>query len=283
MSTDDRNSDHDLKTYLDGRDGVSTAYRKTAHDEPPAALDALILKAARQQAGPSTETWYAARKPYALAASVMIAVAGLSLYLGTLDELVSSAEMQQADAVEAVEFQRQERAEPPPQEEEQEAERRRVAVAPSADLPTRQLPAPAPTISAANAPAAPSAAAGVATDALARRVESPVIVIDGPLLESIEAEAAAAQAVQQEIASLEEIQVTGSRIVRRRDAGDLSYRESREDWLDEIRSMTDELDQRSRLITARRSANVLEEQLEEEIDLFLEAYPDTDIDAELEE
>ena len=76
--------------------------------------------------------------------------------------------------------------------------------------------------------------------------------------------------------------MTGSRIVRR-DEEDIAYRLSREAWLEEIRAMAAELDERSRLIVARRSAAVLEQQLEEEIELFLETYPDTDIDAELEE
>lgn len=285
MSTDDRHSDHDLKAWLDGGDGVSAAYRETAHEQPPAALDRIILEAARQHAQPSAERWYAARKPYALAASVMIAIAGLSLYLGTLDGLIGAAERAQPTPVEAVEVRRLERAEAVRREADSQAEEeQRSASSQRTAFANRPLPAPLQTVSAADAPAAPIVpAAATNPDALALSSEAPAIVIDGPLLESIEADAAAAQNRQQRsvASALDEITVTGSRILRR-DEGDLSYRDSRASWLDEIRSMASELDARSRLVTARRAATVLEEQLEEEIELFLEAYPDTDIDAELE-
>jgi hypothetical protein len=280
MSTGDRHSDQDLKTYLDGRDGVSAAYRKTAQEEPPPALDARILKAARKEVQPSTETWYASRRPYALAASVMVAVLGLSLYLGTLDRLVVPGEVQQ-ESVTAVEFRRVERAAAPAAPPEQDEEAPQVALKPQFEA--RQLAPPVPTVGIADNAGVAAGALDVSVDALALTAEPPAIVIDGPLLEEIEAEADAtrAQAARRESAELEEITVTGSRIMRR-ESGDTSYRASREEWLDEIRSMAEELDARSRLVTANRSAAVLQGQLEEEIELFLEEYPDTDIDAELE-
>lgn len=279
MNNDDR-QDQELKAYLEGRDGVSAAYRKSAQEEPPAALDRLILDAARRQARPSAEAWYAARKPYALAASVMIAVVALSLYLGTLDDVVLNQEAAQAPTVATpIEFQRAERS-----AVRQSAAEEAGAARAQANFEARQLAPPAPTVGASDAPPAPAAAA-LATDALAVgvQVEPPAIVIDGTLLEEIEAKADAARAADasRATAGLEEVVVTGSRIMRREE-GDLVYRASRASWLAEIRVMADELEARSRLVTARRSAAVLEEQLEEEIDLFLEAYPDTDIDAELE-
>jgi hypothetical protein len=79
MSTGDRHQDNDLKAYLDGRDGVSAAYRKMANEEPPRALDQSILRAARKQAQPSAALWYTKRRPYALAASFMIAIVAVSL------------------------------------------------------------------------------------------------------------------------------------------------------------------------------------------------------------
>jgi hypothetical protein len=280
-SPDDRHSDQDLKSYLDGRDGVSAAYRKTAQEEPPPALDARILNAARKAAQPATASWYASRRPYALAASVMVAVLGLSLYFGTLDELVVPRELQQ-EAATAVEFRRVERAAAPtapPQEDEVAPQ-----AAADAQFEARQLEPPVPAVGIANNAGAPAPALDAALDALALTAEVPPIVIDGPLLEEIEAEAdlARTQVLVASGAQLEEIAVTGSRIVRR-EAGDTSYRESREQWLAEIRVMLSELEARSRLVTARRSASVLEEQIEEEIELFLAEYPDTDIDAELEE
>jgi hypothetical protein len=39
--------DTDLTPYLEGRDGVSDAYRASGAETPPAALDAAILRAAR--------------------------------------------------------------------------------------------------------------------------------------------------------------------------------------------------------------------------------------------
>jgi hypothetical protein len=284
MSIDDKHSDNDLKAYLDGRDGVSAAYRETAQQEPPRALDEIILKAARKQAQPSTELWYAKRRPYALAASFMIAVVAVSLYFSSLDEIVvpeaieratvRAVELQRADAPEADEKVADAAASP-------EATAGNVALAPAFE--TRQLAPAVPTVGAD--PVAPPAAPTVDLnrEAFARVAEPAAVVIDGPLLEAIEAEAAGAQAPQ--VAStggaLEEITVTGSRIMRR-DEGDVSYRNSREDWLDEIRFMTDEFESRSRLITARAAAARIEEQLNEEIELYLEAYPEADIEAELE-
>lgn len=285
MSIDDKHSDNDLKAYLDGRDGVSAAYRETAQEEPPRALDELILKAARKQAQPSTELWYMKRRPYALAASFMIAVVAVSLYFSGLDEIVVPEAIERA-TVRPVELQR---ADAPEADAEvadtaatnPEATTTNVALAPAFE--TRQL-APAVRTVGADAVAPPAApAVDLNREAFARVAEPAAVVIDGPLLEAIEAEAAGAQAPQ--VAStggtLEEITVTGSRIMRR-DEGDVSYRNSREDWLDEIRFMTDEFESRSRLITARAAAARIEEQLNEEIELYLEAYPEADIEAELE-
>lgn len=47
MSDNDSKHDSELASYLDGSDGVSRAYRSLGQAEPPAALDARILAAAR--------------------------------------------------------------------------------------------------------------------------------------------------------------------------------------------------------------------------------------------
>jgi hypothetical protein len=153
-------------------------------------------------------------------------------------------------------------------------------VAPAPAFETRQLAPAVPTVGV-DTVAAPAVPVVNLSDAFARRAEPATVVIDGPLLEAIEAEAAGAQAPAAAESTLEEITVTGSRIIRR-DEGDVSYRNSREDWLDEIRFMTDEFESRSRLVTARAATARIEEQLNEEIALYLEAYPDADIEAELE-
>lgn len=288
-SIDDKHSDNDLKAYLDGRDGVSAAYRKTAQEEPPRALDQAILDAARKQVQPSiTELWYTKRRPYALAASLMVAVVVVSLYFSGLDEVaipeaieratVRTVQIQRVDAPEVDEELADTAASP-------EATAGNAALAPTFE--TRQLAPEIPTIGATPiatpiaAPAAPTVELN--RDAFARVAEPAAVIIDGPLLEAIEAEAAGGQAPQAAAvaSTLEEITVTGSRIIRR-DQGDVSYRNSREDWLDEIRFMTDEFESRSRLITARAAAARIEEQVNEEIELYLDAYPEADIEAELE-
>jgi hypothetical protein len=297
MSIDDKHSDHDLKAYLDGRDGVSAAYHKTAHEEPPRALDQAILDAARKHvrapADVPAKAWYAKRPPYALAASFMVAVVAVSLYFNSLDEIALPAAMEEA-TVRVVEFQNVERA----AEAEFDAKAAEATAAEEADLlaspefETRQLAPAAPAIGAADSVAVPAApGADINRDAFARTAEPPPVVIDGLLLEEIEADAArvqvrrdtastASQAPQEQGGQLQEITVTGSRIMRR-DAGDVSYRESREDWLFEISEMTKEFAARSRLTTARAAAARLEQQLSEEMDLYLEAYPDADLEAEL--
>jgi hypothetical protein len=75
-------------------------------------------------------------------------------------------------------------------------------------------------------------------------------------------------------AQLEEIMVTGSRI-RSDTEVDSSYRQTREEWLIKIIALREE---------ALGQAELLEElnrQLVEEVELFLETYPDVDLDAEL--
>ncbi len=287
-ATDDTNSDHDLKAYLDGRDGVSAAYRETAQEEPPRALDAAILQAARKHARPSTAAWYAKRRPYAIAASFMIAVIAVSLYFSALDEIVVPSAIEQA-TVRAVELRSAERsadaddAAKAAAEAAVSAETQSTAAAPAPAFDTRRLAPPVRTVGAT--PVAPPAVRETRSEAFARRPEPPVpLVITGPLLEQIEADAAAqtqqgptADSGREENA-LEEIVVSGSRI---RDDEDRSYRESREDWLDAISAMAKEVEASARLVTARAATARLEAELEEEIALFLDAYPDTDIEAEL--
>ena len=286
MSIDDRHSDNDLKAYLDGRDGVSAAYRKSAQEEPPRAIDQAILMAARKQTQPSTEAWYTKRRPYALAASFMIAVVAVSLYFSELDEIVAPAAIEQ-DTVRAVEFQRTATGNAEKITEEAAAPEAQLAnLAAPAQFDRRQLAPAVPTLRAADSVPAPAAAPAIRVidDGFARAVEPPRVVIDGPLLEQIEQDAAGAQAAPQRNTAegnLEDIMVTGSRIMRR-DQGDVAYRDSREDWLAEIRAMTDEFEARSRLATARAAALRLENQLNEEIELYLDVYPDADIEAELE-
>lgn len=320
MTKPDDKHDHELAAWLDGSDGVSAAYRQTAHEEPRPALDRAILQAARDAVQPQAASrntaqsdaranYNLARKPYAFAASVMIAVAGLSFYIGVRDE----AALQPGAAIERV---IQLEAPAPPQQDavpaqnpasaqdapaqdasaaaevprlqQAEAERARVNDAQAdaertvaSNFEQRQLAPATPTVGAGDAGAAiPPAETPVRRETFARSEEAPALVIDGPFLEQIEADAEAARerasGAQQQ---LEEIMVTGSRIMRQ--AGTPAYRASRDEWLAEMRALVAGIERSTRLTVARRNTAILESQLEEEIELFLQVYPDTDIDAEL--
>jgi hypothetical protein len=243
---DDKREDQQLAAWLDGRDGVSAAYRQTAREEPPPALDRKILQAARDAVQPQAPS-HVARPVYALAASVMVAVVGLSLYIGSRDDMA----LQQEKATE-----------------------QRV----TETFEQRQLTPTAPTVSAGAAVApAPPPAAVQRTEAFARSEEAPATVIDGPLLEQIEAEAARAGAVATQ---REQIVVTGSRIVRlNRD--EPAYRASRDEWLAEMRAIVAALERSTSQGVSQRDTTELQRRLEDEIDHFLVAYPNTNINAEL--
>lgn len=82
MSDNDSKHDSELASYLDGSDGVSRAYDSLGQAEPPAALDARILAAARAaNAGVAKAAEPVSRKVaprwrggFALAASLVLGV-----------------------------------------------------------------------------------------------------------------------------------------------------------------------------------------------------------------
>ena len=64
--------DKELQRFLEGDDPVSQAYRDLPSDEPPAALDALILESAREEAKrPVRPRWFV---PVSVAATVVLGV-----------------------------------------------------------------------------------------------------------------------------------------------------------------------------------------------------------------
>lgn len=64
--------DKELQRFLEGDDPVSQAYRDLPRDEPPAALDALILESARDEARrPVRPRWFV---PVSVAATVVLGV-----------------------------------------------------------------------------------------------------------------------------------------------------------------------------------------------------------------
>ncbi len=292
--SDDKHNDRDLKAYLDGSDGVSAAYRKAARDEPPAALDRAILDAAREEVVAKEPAIGGREIPHmygtaALAASVMVGILATSLYFNPQEIAVpvSAPAAGQRVVLDEVRSAATER---------EEAEN--LAAFSQASV---ELRIPDPPAAIADNAAAPSPRAEIRAEAVARLAQPPVVVFDGPLLDAIEADAAQAQATAQaqtaprtlastgarsaaqtagaDAGELEEITVTGSRIPRR-DTRDYSYRESREDWLEEIRAQVEALDALSRLT----GNTVYQEQLlQEEMDLYAEVYPDADLDVELAE
>lgn len=78
---DEHDNDSSLKSYLEGKDGVSATYRKVAGEMPPAELDALILQAAAGAvAKPAAQPGASRRQQYAMAASLGLGVLLTSLY-----------------------------------------------------------------------------------------------------------------------------------------------------------------------------------------------------------
>lgn len=81
MKRDDTTPDDTLTAYLDGRDGLSALYARSASEESPAALDAVILRVAREETGVAARPETKARQgKWALAASLLLGVGLSSLY-----------------------------------------------------------------------------------------------------------------------------------------------------------------------------------------------------------
>ncbi len=336
--SDDKHTDSELKPYLEGRDGVSAAYRKSGREEPPAMLDHAILQAARaavkpvvampivaertQSNSPLESTQRSWREPYALAASLMVGVLGASIYFSQNDLPVSAPTEQKSEAAPALApLQPPVVLLPAPaiQQEVPSADTADNLQQPRENFVERRLPEPQSTVPSTENPAVtPAARNADSTQSAALQAPPPVpVVIAGPMLEAIEAAAAAEQAKAAVTASeearsardagqsaaqrvgftnevatepanepanerqLEEIQVTGSRI-RRDDFRDVSYRDSQEAWLNELHDIVDDLARVDETAPAGRGRYLqLNERLEEESELFSEEYPDVDLEAEL--
>jgi hypothetical protein len=285
MSRDDDQTDNELKTYLDGRDGVSATYRKTAREEPPKGLDRSILRAARADARPGTGRGrQSLARPYMLAASVMIAVLAGILYFRLPEDVLAPVESD-ASFTTSAEVQRAGNAAQPAAEQE----RQQAGAAPQAaansqgEFRTRQLASASPTVGISPTASAPPPTRD--STALARSSGGTEFVISGALLERIEAEAQGnlAEPPAGAAAPREEIAVTGARIGADGQE-DLSYRASRDEWLAVIRYLEEE---RNTLSAERDQAPeyfaAVVERMNEERRLYSAAYPDADLDAELAE
>ncbi|MES2624964.1 MAG: hypothetical protein V4628_06785 [Pseudomonadota bacterium] len=146
--------------------------------------------------------------------------------------------------------------------------------------------APAPRASAASNPAAPIGERDFQIPFLTGNAASAPVngPVSSPAVTNAETAPsdAAGREETREVAdtaagtTLEEVTVTGSRIMRADDEFERGYRQSREEWLQEILALGEEA------ISEVEQLEQINTQLEEEVALFSEAYPDFDLEAELE-
>lgn len=298
MSKTDDNTpiDNELKAYLAGQDGVSAAYRQTGEEEPPADLDNLILAAARHAVEKDTSRKTDnLRQKFPLAASFMVGVLVTAMYFnqgneiagtvtssGVVQEQLISESVQQpapvfAPAAPPVATGQESDTEVLERDALQQAGQftqqatRAVAIAPQ-DTPAPVQNKTESSQASAKATETQSIAADANADVQDSAIQgaAPAANTALPLASSEVARAESDSTGTQ----LEEIAITGSRI-RAGDEFDLSYRQTREEWLRQILALgedaIDEVDQLEEINT----------RLEEEITLFSEAFPDFDLEAQL--
>lgn len=262
--------DADLAPYLEGRDGISDAYKASSTETPPAALDAAILQAARASLQRPVRAARTAglRNYYSLAASLTLGIMlGAVMFRdGSEAVVVSSSALREApvptSAAPAVSVSTSDGA----------------GASESGDaIPTEAVPpAPAPgqpeVFRAADAVAAPQAEAPAVNNFTERTLpapQAPIATIEAQAPQAAPDTGATgtrqAQAARTNTAQLEEIQVTGSRI--RAD-----YRDDQQRWLEEIVRLATELEQATGRTDELRSA------LEFERDEFRLAFPGVDLD-----
>ena len=286
--------DNELKAYLAGEDGVSAAYRQAGSEEPPAELDMFILAAARnavQQDGRGKPRQL--RRHLPMAASFMVGVLVTSMYFNESGDnagitgVADTSEQQLITQVINRDAPALAPAAPPaataPDPRAAELERN-VAQQPAQF--TQQaardvlVVAEAPAAAQSKAQSSDEAAridnafeaqieADAATQETARQVASTAAApqVAGNTSDTrAEADAAGTQ--------LEEISITGSRVSSASEL-DVDYRQSREEWFQQILALEEQA------IEQVEQLEDLNAQLEEEMLLFSEAFPDVDLDAEL--
>jgi hypothetical protein len=270
--------DAELTPYLEGRDGVSAAYRASSKEAPPAALDQAILQAARaslrQPAAPAKTA--SLRNYYSLAASLV-----LGMMLGTwvlndtqeAPEVLTTSERTPIPVNDREEFtvvvEAPRETEAPVQAAPQSTAVRPPAPAIPAEPPAAVIPAiPEPATAVADATeAAETARAAVQPQEEQIQEEQS----QGGQSQREQPQRQQPQAIAVDLAreeQLEEVMVTGARI-----RAEPRYRESRDSWVDAITALVEELQ------TVSGDPEPLIATLEEERDLFEQTYPDVDLDA----
>lgn len=270
---DTSGTDAELSSYLEGKDGVSAAYRASSAEMPSAALDAAILQAARaslRTTAAKPPKAPALRNYYSLAASLMLGMMlGAVLFRGDneapvaitasapqgSDDFRKTVVLTEESAGEVVDSAATQAVPELPAAAQAEAFAAQEPPAPASDAVAppapagnsefreRTLPAPPPPIVTRNVGGTSVAPPRTQAQAQAARVES----------------------------TEEEITVTGSRIFR------LSYRDNQEDWLREMLRMSEQLED------AQEDMTTLRETLELERAEFSAEYPDVPLDQALRE
>lgn len=270
-------SDEELDAFLEGRHPVSQAYEDLDQVNSPAHLDERILTRARD----SVANQKPVRKdvfirPYATAATVFLCLAITFLYINEPGIPVPTG-IQEADFTPQRSVSipvDDDQAKAQDQAQDQDAapvQLQRQAI----ENPTANANAPAPTTQPAPATQAreraeesANGAGATATPDRAAEVQPLLDLVEERRLDeadqdnTAEASQSAGFSAETDDNALEEITVTGSRILAEPD-----YRGARDSWLREI----------ARLREAGDSETALEEET-----LFLARYPDTDIDSALE-
>jgi hypothetical protein len=259
-------SDDELGAYLDGKHAVSRAFGELDKASPPRELDARILARARESVAREPVFKEAVfSRPYATAATVF-------LFLGITFLFLNDSSVPISPDIRSQNTEGNLRAVTVTLEQEQEVE-------PAALVPRREADAATVIADTLEAPRAQAAAATAGERARAdnevnaitlsqnledasREVQTTATQLRPPENSVIEPEAQDFSETANE-GALEEITVTGSRILSPQ-----SYRADREDWLREIARL--------------RSEGATDSASQEEA-LFLESYPDTDIEAALAE
>jgi len=235
-------SDEQLADYLAGKDTVSGAHRELEDVSSPSHLDERILARARESvAGQKPTRNDVFIRPYATAATVFLCLTISFLYLNNSDVPGTGALRSPEDTTaRLVEGALEEQAPAAPGAES--AARSRVA----SEADTQRAVASTSNI----------IATGADSNATANEATADQDASLDQLLDLVE-ERQLSQSEQQGITFAARLQVAEP---------ELSYRENREDWLEEIARL--------------RETGEIDSAAEEAV-LFLEAYPETDLEAAL--
>lgn len=235
--------DKELQSFLDGKDGVAAAYHELAVEEPPRELDALILRAAHQGSSKQQAKGRPWQAMLSLAASLVVGMMIGSVFLGNLNlqETTVSTAAFMASEVSTVNG---------PQATE-----------------LAEIPANAKAVASADVAVSDVSSALVIVNAAERQQTGRSAPATRPAL-------AVAESFAPRREETEEIVVTGSRIAER-EVVPVAYRSTVVEWLEEIAYL------RLSITELQTELETENGNLNEEEQLFRQAYPQLDLDTEL--